>query len=321
VKRLLTPAVAAGATVFALRRAYRLLASGSLTLDLGVGRRLQPLGPLHRTIAAPPEVVFDVIAAPYLERTPRALSDKLQVWEQGSDLVLAAHFTDVRCSTSTTLETVRFERPARIDFRLVRGPVPHLVESFLLSPSERGTAFRWQGELGTDGWQLGEWWGRIVARAWTRAVENSLRQIAAEAERRTRSRPQREADAKAPPPQEEEIARPLVEILYFEGCPNHEAARTVVERVSGQLGIEPELRLVEVPSEEAAQRLHFLGSPTIRVEGEDVDPHASERRDYARSCRVYQTESGLAGQPDERWVRAALQRAASEAEDHDGNRA
>jgi hypothetical protein len=311
VKRLLAPALAGGATAFALRRAYRLLVSGSLTLDLGVGRRLRPLGPLEWTIAAPPEVVFDVIAAPYLDRTPRALNDKLQVWERGSDLVLAAHLTEVKCGTTTTLETVRFERPARIDFRLVRGPVPHLVESFLLAPSERGTVFRWQGELGTDGWQLGERWGRTVARAWTDAVGNSVRLIAAEAERRTRSRPHREADAKAPPPQDDEIARPLVEILYFDGCPNHEGARTLVERVSRQLGIEPELRLIDVPNDAAARRLRFLGSPTIRVDGKDVDPQSSRRRDYGRSCRVYQTESGLARKPDERWVFAALERAAS----------
>jgi hypothetical protein len=183
MKRFLVPTLAA-ASGLALRRAYRLLARGALTLDLDLGRRLQPLGPLVWTIAASPELVFDVIAAPYLGRTPRALADKLQVWERGSDMVLAAHLTEVKCGTTSTLETVRFERPGRIDFRLVRGPVPHLVESFLLDASGGGTAFRWEGELGTDGWQLGEHWGRIVARAWTRAVEDSVRQIAAEAERR-----------------------------------------------------------------------------------------------------------------------------------------
>jgi len=46
----------------------------------------------------------------------------------------------------------------------------------------------------------------------------------------------------------------------------------------------------------AAQRLRFLGSPTIRVGGLDVDPHTQERNDYALSCRVFQTESGVAGQ-------------------------
>jgi hypothetical protein len=67
-----------------LRKTYRLLASGELTLDLALGRRLQPLGPLVWSIQAPQEIVFDVIAAPYLGRTPRALADKLQVWERGA---------------------------------------------------------------------------------------------------------------------------------------------------------------------------------------------------------------------------------------------
>jgi hypothetical protein len=104
---------------------------------------------------------------------------------------------------------------------------------------------------------------------------------------------------------------PLVEILYFDGCPNHEAARALVERVSSELGLEPELRLVNVPDEEAARRLRFLGSPTVRVAGRDVDPEAAERGEYVLSCRVYLTESGFVGQPDERWIRAALERAVS----------
>jgi hypothetical protein len=167
--------------------AYRLVTSGALTLDLGIGRRVQPLGPLRRTIAAPCEVVFDVIAAPYLERTPRALEEKLQVWERGGDMVLAAHHTHVKCGVTTTLETVRFERPNRVDFRLVRGPVPHVVESFLLTPSQEGTVLRWQGELGTDLWALGHWWGQRVALAWRHAVEASFASIAEEAEHRART--------------------------------------------------------------------------------------------------------------------------------------
>jgi hypothetical protein len=173
---------------FGARRAYRLLANGALTLDLGRGRRLQPLGPLAQAIAAPREVVFDVLADPYLGKTPRALADKLQVWERGADMVLAAHFTEVKCGTTTTLETVRFQRPERIEFRLVRGPVPHLTEAFLLTPTNEGTELRWQGELGTDLWLVGEWWGGRVARAWTRTVRKSLQIVAVEAERRAHAR-------------------------------------------------------------------------------------------------------------------------------------
>ncbi|HZQ02865.1 MAG TPA: hypothetical protein VFA88_02470 [Gaiellaceae bacterium] len=101
-----------------------------------------------------------------------------------------------------------------------------------------------------------------------------------------------------------------MEILYFDGCPNHQPAVALVERVSRELGIEPNLRLVNVPDQEAARRLRFLGSPTIRVGGVDVDPQTEERADYALSCRLFQTERGVSGQPDEAWVREALQREA-----------
>jgi hypothetical protein len=143
------------------RRAYRLLASGAVTFDVGVGRRVRGLGPRSWQIAAPRELVFDLIAGPYLGRTPRALEDTLQVWERGSDMVLAAHFTPVKCGVTTTVETVRFEHPERIDFRVVRGPVPHVVESFLLDIADRGTRLSWEGELGTDLWALGAWWGNL----------------------------------------------------------------------------------------------------------------------------------------------------------------
>jgi len=103
---------------------------------------------------------------------------------------------------------------------------------------------------------------------------------------------------------------PLVEILYFDGCPNHTPAIALVERISRELGIDPELRLVNVPDQQAAQRLRFLGSPTIRVGGVDVDPDTAERDDYALSCRIFRTEAGVSGQPDERWVRDALVREA-----------
>jgi hypothetical protein len=107
------------------------------------------------------------------------------------------------------------------------------------------------------------------------------------------------------------VTRPRVEILYFEGCPNHEPSQALVERVAAALGVEPELELVEVADAEAAERLRFLGSPTVRVNGVDVEPGASGRDDFVLSCRVYRSAHGLAGQPDERWVRDALARAAA----------
>jgi hypothetical protein len=104
--------------------------------------------------------VFDVIAAPYLGKTPRAMRDKLEVLERGSDMVLAAHFTPVGRLIATTIETVAFERPHRVAFRLVRGPVPPVVESFALQRRDGGTLLVYTGELGTDLWRLGQLVGR-----------------------------------------------------------------------------------------------------------------------------------------------------------------
>src|SRR5947208_601050 len=84
-----------------------------------------------------------------LERDPNV---ELAVWESGADMVLAAHGTEVGSRTTTTVETVRFARPGRVDFRVVRGPVPHVSEAFVLVEEEPGTRLRWEGELGTDFW-------------------------------------------------------------------------------------------------------------------------------------------------------------------------
>jgi hypothetical protein len=167
---------------------WALVVRGFLTVDLGLGRRYRALGPLRFSIRAPRDVVFDVVSAPYLGRTPRALRSKIEVLERGEDVVLAAHHTRAYGLTATTVETVRFEPPERVHFRLVRGPVPHVVEQFELHETADGTVLEYTGELGTDLWMLGSWWGAAVARTWEATVESSLRAVAEEAERRSKRR-------------------------------------------------------------------------------------------------------------------------------------
>ena len=167
---------------------YALVVRGDLTLDVGAGRRVRALGPQEVRIAAPREVVFDVVAGPYM-RTPRAMRSKLEVLERTADMVLAAHHTPVAFGlTATTVETVRFDRPGRIDFRLVRGPVPHVTETFDLREDAGGTLLVYTGEMGTDLWALGAAWGTLVAKSWERTVAASLAATAEEAERRARPR-------------------------------------------------------------------------------------------------------------------------------------
>ena len=177
-----TLGLAAGALIGAA--GYRLAVSGGLTVDTGLGRRTRPLGPLTFAIAAPPNAVFDVIASPYLERTPRAIAEEIEVLERGTDMVLAAHRTPVGWGiVATTIETVRFDRPETIAFRLLRGPVPHVAERFTLHDDAGATRLDYTGELGTDFWQLGRWWGDRVAHKWEATVRDSLGRVR-EAERR-----------------------------------------------------------------------------------------------------------------------------------------
>ncbi len=97
-----------------------------------------------------------------------------------------------------------------------------------------------------------------------------------------------------------------IEILTFESCPNAQAARELVERVVANIGSDAAVAYVDVPDPEAAERLRFLGSPTIRVDGRDIEPGAEDRTNYVLACRIYRTERGPGGTPDERWLRAAL---------------
>lgn len=168
---------------------YYLVVTGKLTIDTGWGRRVRPLGPFGVEVAAPADTVFDVIAAPYLGRTPRAMASKLRVLDRGADMVLAEHYTPVHHGrlTATTLETVLFDPPHRISFRLVRGPVPQITEEFTLTEHEGLTRLDYSGELGTDFAAAGQWWAGRVAAAWEAAVRSSFTAIQAEAQRRANS--------------------------------------------------------------------------------------------------------------------------------------
>jgi hypothetical protein len=169
---------------------YLGLVTGALPVDLGVGRRTRPLGPFGIDIAAPRDIVFDVLSEPYLGRRTRPVAERIDILERGTDMVLAVHRTPIRGQlVATTVETVRFNRPERVDFRLTRGPVPYVVEQFRLTADDSRTRLDYTGQLGTDLWTLGARWGDLVARAWERTVEATFAAVKTEAERRAGSGP------------------------------------------------------------------------------------------------------------------------------------
>lgn len=82
---------------------------------------------------------------------------------------------------------------------------------------------------------------------------------------------------------------------YFDGCPGWEVARAHLEEAALQLGVDLELELCRVETIEAAQRLGFMGSPTIRIAGRDPFAQPSAVPDLA--CRLYATPEGLTYAP------------------------
>jgi hypothetical protein len=105
--------------------------------------------------------------------------------------------------------------------------------------------------------------------------------------------------------------RPLVELLATSNCPHRDAALALVQRICGQRDGQAEIRLIQVADQPAAERLRFLGSPTIRVDGRDIEPGAEWNHEYVCGCRLYKGRHSLRGLPEEAWLRQALDNARS----------
>jgi hypothetical protein len=67
-----------------------------------------------------------------------------------------------------------------------------------------------------------------------------------------------------------------------------------------------EIALRRIDTQEEAERERFLGSPTVRVDGRDIEPMAVDRRDFGLQCRLYRSDAGLSGLPPEDLMRTAL---------------
>jgi hypothetical protein len=101
----------------------------------------------------------------------------------------------------------------------------------------------------------------------------------------------------------------LIELLYFEGCPHVDAFVPRLRGLLAEAGIDQDVQMRRVESMQDAERERFLGSPTLRVNGHDVDPGADDRDDFGLKCRLYRTPSGMAGIPPDEWVVSALRTA------------
>ena len=107
-----------------------------------------------------------------------------------------------------------------------------------------------------------------------------------------------------------------IEVLYFAGCPNSAPTISLVREVVRESGVEAEVAEVaevEVLSAEQAQSLGFLGSPTVRVDGLDVEPEARAATQFGFGCRTYVDAGRRTGTPTAAMLRSAIEEQVSRA--------
>lgn len=97
-----------------------------------------------------------------------------------------------------------------------------------------------------------------------------------------------------------------IELLYFDGCPSYELLLPKLRELLEREGVEYEVELCHIKSVEAAEQTRFLGSPTVRVDGQDIEPDAGQRSDYGLKCRLYRSNEETSGLPPEAWIVEAI---------------
>ena len=100
-----------------------------------------------------------------------------------------------------------------------------------------------------------------------------------------------------------------VEILYFSDCPNHTLAVESVREVLRQEAVPADIVEVEVKDTATAQEVGFLGSPTILVDGKDVETGVRAGGAFGMICRTYIDSGQRTGIPPVEWIRAAVREA------------
>jgi len=98
-----------------------------------------------------------------------------------------------------------------------------------------------------------------------------------------------------------------VEFLFWRECPSHEVCLERLKKVLDSMNLEYNLEIIEVKTEEEAERLKFPGSPTIRINGVDIQPESSNGP-YGLSCRAYIIEGRILPLPTERYIEESIRR-------------
>ncbi len=98
-----------------------------------------------------------------------------------------------------------------------------------------------------------------------------------------------------------------VDFLYWEDCPSHDHALERLKEVLAEEGLDLVATVIRVPTQQEAERLQFIGSPTIRVNGRDIDPAGLTGQPFGLNCRIYRHDDGrFSPLPSRETIRRAL---------------
>lgn len=97
-----------------------------------------------------------------------------------------------------------------------------------------------------------------------------------------------------------------IELLYSPDCVHHVTARQLLNEVIAEENIAATIEESRVADEQDARRLDFLGSPSIRVEGMDVDDWSAQPHEYGLRCRVYRKNGQSYGYPSKEMIRSTI---------------
>ena len=97
-----------------------------------------------------------------------------------------------------------------------------------------------------------------------------------------------------------------IELLFFEGCPSFEPTLILLNRVLHEERVNASVQQINVNTEEFVQKSRFLGSPSIRINGKDIEKEARTSTDFGQKCRIYDNAGSPSGVPPKSLIRNAV---------------
>ena len=101
-----------------------------------------------------------------------------------------------------------------------------------------------------------------------------------------------------------------IEFLFWEECPSHGPTWERLQAILKEKGLKAQVTRIEIRTDEDAKQWNFCGSPTIEINGEDIDPKGAQAQRIGLNCRIYHTPDGrVTPVPSEEMIRTAIDRA------------